>query len=79
MYNSYFSLFVNVSKPMPRDAPVMLVFVVGGVTPGEVREIRQTVTAVSPPCEVIVASSHFAHPSDTVIKALQSNYFLKDV
>lgn len=74
-----FSLFVNVSKPMPRDAPIMLVFVVGGVTPGEVRDIRNTVTAVSPPCEVIVASSHFAHPSDTVIKALQSNYFLKDV
>ncbi|XP_045623964.2 sec1 family domain-containing protein 2 isoform X2 [Procambarus clarkii] len=74
-----FSLFVNVSKPMPRDAPLMLIFVVGGVTPGEVREIQQTVTAVNPPCEIIVASTHFAHPSDTVIKALQSNPFLRCV
>ncbi|XP_042214402.1 sec1 family domain-containing protein 2-like isoform X2 [Homarus americanus] len=73
-----FSLFVNVSKPMPRDAPIMLVYIIGGVTPGEVREIRQIVTAVNPPCEVIVASSHFAHPNDTVVKALQPNLYLKE-
>ncbi|XP_069954585.1 sec1 family domain-containing protein 2-like isoform X2 [Cherax quadricarinatus] len=74
-----FSLFVNVSKPMPRDTPTMLVFVVGGVTPGEVFEIQQVVTAVNPPCEVIVASTHFAHPTDSVINALQPNPFLRHV
>ncbi|KAK8734948.1 hypothetical protein OTU49_005741 [Cherax quadricarinatus] len=74
-----YNLFVSVSKPMPRDTPTMLVFVVGGVTPGEVFEIQQVVTAVNPPCEVIVASTHFAHPTDSVINTLQPNPFLRHV
>ncbi|KAK7072848.1 Sec1 domain-containing protein 2 [Halocaridina rubra] len=74
-----FSLFVNVSKPVPRDAPMMVVYVIGGITPGEVRLIRQTVTAVSPSCEVVVASSHFSYPNDTVLKALQPNKYLRDM
>ncbi|XP_068243178.1 sec1 family domain-containing protein 2-like isoform X2 [Palaemon carinicauda] len=73
-----FSLFVNVSKPVPRDAPMMIVFIVGGITPGEVRDIRQTVTAVNPSCEVVVASSHFSYPKDTILRALQPNRFFRD-
>lgn len=72
-----FSLFVNVSKPSPRDAPVMLVWVVGGVSPGEVKEVRRTVKALNSPCRVILASSHLSYPRDTVQKALQPNFFLR--
>ncbi|MPC26511.1 Sec1 family domain-containing protein 2 [Portunus trituberculatus] len=72
-----FSLFVNVSKPSPRDAPVMLVWVVGGVSPGEVKEVRRTVKALDSPCRVILASSHLSYPRDTVQKAMQPNFFLR--
>lgn len=72
-----FSLFVNVSKPSPRDAPVMLVWVVGGVTPGEVREVRCMVEALGSPSKVIIASSHLSYPTETLEKALQPNVFLR--
>lgn len=67
-----FSLFVNVSKPMPRDAPLMLVLVLGGITPGEVKDIRETVTGLNTPCQVVLLSSHLAHPSDTIDRLFNS-------
>ncbi|XP_037803217.1 sec1 family domain-containing protein 2-like [Penaeus monodon] len=74
-----FSLFVNVSKPMPRDAPAIIVYVIGGVTAGEVREIKQRVEEVGPPCEVLLASSHLAHPSDTIARALKPSPFIQNL
>ncbi|KAG0727468.1 Sec1 family domain-containing protein 2 [Chionoecetes opilio] len=74
-----FSLFVNVSKPSPRDAPLTLVWVVGGVTAGEVREGGRAVTSPTPapPTRLVIGSSHLAHTEDTLLKTLQPNFFLK--
>ncbi|XP_014676542.1 PREDICTED: sec1 family domain-containing protein 2-like [Priapulus caudatus] len=38
-----FSLFMNVSKPRPTDAPLLIVFIVGGVAPCEVKLIKDIV------------------------------------
>lgn len=38
-----FSLFMNVSKSRPNDAPVLIVYLVGGVSPSEVKLIKETV------------------------------------
>ena len=38
-------LFMNVSKPRPNDHPVLIVFVIGGTTSTEMRQIREAVSA----------------------------------
>uniref|UniRef100_A0A8C2ZJF6 Si:ch73-249k16.4 n=1 Tax=Cyclopterus lumpus TaxID=8103 RepID=A0A8C2ZJF6_CYCLU len=42
-----FSMFMKVSRPHPSDNPLLLLFLVGGVTPSELRLIREVV-ATSP-------------------------------
>ena len=36
---------MNVSKPRPSDHPILIIFVIGGVTASEVRQIKETVSA----------------------------------
>jgi len=36
---------MNVSKPRPSDHPVLIVFVIGGVTVTEARQIQEVVSA----------------------------------
>ena len=36
---------MNVSKPRPSDHPLLIVFVIGGVTPTEVKQIKDAVAA----------------------------------
>ncbi|KAJ8277109.1 hypothetical protein GJAV_G00071570 [Gymnothorax javanicus] len=43
-----FSMFMKVSRPHPSDHAPLLLFLVGGVTPSEVRLIRETVSAQKP-------------------------------
>ncbi|KAG1667098.1 Sec1 family domain-containing protein 2 [Nymphon striatum] len=43
MLKSGFSLFVNVSKPRPNDNPLLLIYVIGGITAGEARQIKEIV------------------------------------
>ncbi|RXG73979.1 Sec1 family domain-containing protein 2 [Armadillidium vulgare] len=61
-----FSLFVNVSKPRPKDAAQMIIYVLGGITPAEVAEIERLVEKYQPNCEVLIGSSHFTYPQDIV-------------
>ncbi|XP_076316340.1 sec1 family domain-containing protein 2-like [Tachypleus tridentatus] len=66
MLKSGFSLFMNVSKHQPRDHPVLIVFVVGGVTAAEVRQIREIVAKYRPSTEVIVGSTRLVQPKDVL-------------
>ena len=79
LIKSGFSLFVNVSKPMPRDAAVMLVVVIGGITPGEVKMVESLVDELQPQCDVVLASSHLTYPSDVITNALSQNKLLSQV
>ena len=36
---------MNVSKPRDSDHPILIIFVIGGVTASEVRQIKETVSA----------------------------------
>ncbi|PRD31514.1 UNVERIFIED_CONTAM: Sec1 family domain-containing protein 2 [Trichonephila clavipes] len=36
-----FSLFMNVTKPQPRDNPVIFIIVLGGVTPSEIKLVQE--------------------------------------
>ena len=43
---------MNVSKPRPNDHPLVIIFVIGGVTPSEVRLVKETVTTKSSDTQV---------------------------
>ncbi|EDO38307.1 predicted protein [Nematostella vectensis] len=47
-----FSLFMNVSKPRPNDLPLLVFFIIGGVTCSEVKQIKEAVTSHHPNTQV---------------------------
>ena len=53
---------MNVSKPRPSDHPLVIIFVVGGVTPSEVRLVKDTVTAKSSATQVS------GHPNSLLVQ-----------
>ncbi|XP_034437772.1 sec1 family domain-containing protein 2 [Hippoglossus hippoglossus] len=59
-----FSMFMKVSRPHPSDNPVLLLFVVGGVTPSELRLIKEIVTTHKPGAQVLVLSTRLLRPTD---------------
>ncbi|XP_022085168.1 sec1 family domain-containing protein 2-like isoform X2 [Acanthaster planci] len=61
-----FRFFVNVSKPRPSDHPLLIVFVLGGVTCSEVRTIKETVASHSPNTQVVVGSTRILKPTDVL-------------
>ncbi|XP_061593063.1 sec1 family domain-containing protein 2 [Cololabis saira] len=59
-----FSMFMKVSRPHPSDNNLLFLFMVGGVTPSELRLIRETVTAHKPGAQVLVLSTRLLRPTD---------------
>ncbi|XP_073789340.1 sec1 family domain-containing protein 2 isoform X1 [Danio rerio] len=59
-----FSMFMKVSRPHPSDHPLLFLFLVGGVTPSELRLIREVVSTHKSGTQVIVMSTRLLRPSD---------------
>ncbi|KAJ8333241.1 hypothetical protein SKAU_G00421370 [Synaphobranchus kaupii] len=59
-----FSMFMKVSRPHPSDHAPLLLFLVGGVTPSELRLVRETVSAHKPSSQVLVLSTRLLTPKD---------------
>ncbi|KAM4738924.1 sec1 family domain-containing protein 2 [Anableps anableps] len=59
-----FSMFMKVSRPRPIDNPLLFLFLVGGVTPSELRLIKDTVTKLKPGTQVLVLSTRLLRPTD---------------
>nr|XP_046246625.1 sec1 family domain-containing protein 2 isoform X2 [Scatophagus argus] len=59
-----FSMFMKVSRPHPSDNPLLFLFLVGGVTPSELRLIREIVTTHKPGTQVLVLSTRLLRPTD---------------
>ncbi|XP_067891480.1 sec1 family domain-containing protein 2 isoform X3 [Heterodontus francisci] len=54
----------QVSRPHPSDHPLLILFLVGGVTASEVRMIKESVSLHKPGCQVIVLSTRLLKPLD---------------
>ncbi|XP_065053215.1 sec1 family domain-containing protein 2-like [Rhopilema esculentum] len=67
-----FGLFMNVSKPRPDDHKTLYVFVIGGITFNEVRQIREIAKKLRPSAEVIVGSTRIVTPTDILEQVLCS-------
>ncbi|XP_038855497.1 sec1 family domain-containing protein 2-like [Salvelinus namaycush] len=59
-----FSMFMKVSRPHPSDHGLLFLFLVGGVTPSELRLIREVVSAHKPGTQVLVLSTRLLRPTD---------------
>uniref|UniRef100_A0A1A7WXU0 Sec1 family domain containing 2 n=1 Tax=Iconisemion striatum TaxID=60296 RepID=A0A1A7WXU0_9TELE len=59
-----FSMFMKVSRPRPGDNPLLFLFLVGGVTPSELRLIKETVATHRPGTQVLVLSTRLLKPTD---------------
>ncbi|XP_067662541.1 sec1 family domain-containing protein 2-like [Haliotis asinina] len=63
---SGFGLFMNVSKPRPSDHPLLLVFVVGGVTATEVKQVRDVVDKMKLDKQVVIGSTRLLRGTDVL-------------
>ncbi|XP_077986469.1 sec1 family domain-containing protein 2-like [Glandiceps talaboti] len=76
LLKSGFGMFMKVSKPRPNDHPLLILFVVGGVTCSEVRLIREAVSSYKPSTQVIIGSTSIVKSADIIHHAFtQDNLF----
>ncbi|NXU53546.1 SCFD2 protein, partial [Turnix velox] len=61
-----FSMFMKVNRPHPGDHPLLIIFMVGGVTVSEVKMVKDVVAARKPGTQVMVLSSALLTPRSVV-------------
>ncbi|KAJ3599892.1 hypothetical protein NHX12_033846, partial [Muraenolepis orangiensis] len=64
MLKTGFSMFMKVTRPHPSDHPLLLLFLVGGVTPSELRLVREVAAFHKPDSQVLVLSTRLLRPTD---------------
>ncbi|KAM8746427.1 sec1 family domain-containing protein 2 [Acanthopagrus schlegelii] len=74
-----FSMFMKVSRPHPSDNPVLFLFLVGGVTPSELRLIKEIVAAHKPGTQVLVLSTRLLRPTDIPELLFTTQRLLPDI
>lgn len=57
-----FSMFMKVSRPHPSDHPLLILFVVGGITVSEAKMVRDLVASLKPGTQVMVLSTRLLKP-----------------
>ncbi|XP_006164439.1 sec1 family domain-containing protein 2 [Tupaia chinensis] len=57
-----FSMFMKVSRPHPSDHPLLILFVVGGVTVSEAKMVKDLAASLKPGAQVIVLSTRLLKP-----------------
>ncbi|XP_045428619.1 sec1 family domain-containing protein 2 isoform X2 [Pipistrellus kuhlii] len=57
-----FSMFMKVSRPHPSDHPLLILFVVGGVTVSEAKMVKDLVPTLKPGTQVIMLSTRLLKP-----------------
>uniref|UniRef100_A0A671YI44 Sec1 family domain containing 2 n=1 Tax=Sparus aurata TaxID=8175 RepID=A0A671YI44_SPAAU len=74
-----FSMFMKVSRPHPSDNPVLFLFLVGGVTPSELRLIKEVVATHKPGTQVLVLSTRLLRPTDIPELLFTTQRLLPDI
>ncbi|XP_078115848.1 sec1 family domain-containing protein 2 isoform X2 [Sander vitreus] len=74
-----FSMFMKVSRPHPSDNPLLFLFLVGGVTPSELRLIKEIVTTHKPGTQVLVLSTRLLRPTDIPQLLFTTQRLLPDI
>ncbi|XP_010077979.1 PREDICTED: sec1 family domain-containing protein 2 [Pterocles gutturalis] len=61
-----FSMFMKVNRPHPGDHPLLIIFMVGGVTVSEVKMVKDLIATRKPGTQVIVLSSALLTPRSAI-------------
>lgn len=64
MLKTGFGFFKSTTKPLPKDSPTLIVFIIGGVTASEVKLVADFVCSRKLNKQVIVGSTSLARPSE---------------
>ncbi|XP_041370834.1 sec1 family domain-containing protein 2-like [Gigantopelta aegis] len=66
LLKSGFGLFMSVSKPRPSDHPLLILYVVGGITSTEVKQIRDVINKTKPSTQVVIGSTRLLRPTNVL-------------
>ncbi|KAI4878247.1 hypothetical protein NFI96_000440 [Prochilodus magdalenae] len=74
-----FSMFMKVNRPHPSDHPLLFLVLVGGVTPSELRLIREVVSSHKAGTQVLVVSTRLLRPTDVPHLLFTTNRLSPDI
>ena len=67
LIKSGFSYFMPVSKPRPAECTTVIFFVIGGISPAEVKLVKESATKYSSQCNLYIGSNRLSgHPRETI-------------
>ncbi|KAK3763174.1 hypothetical protein RRG08_035856 [Elysia crispata] len=66
LLKSGFGFFKGSGKPRPGDAPLLILFVIGGLTSGEVKQVKDMVDKAAPQFEVLLGSTRLPSITSTL-------------
>ncbi|XP_074085536.1 sec1 family domain-containing protein 2 [Macrotis lagotis] len=74
-----FSMFMKVSRPHPGDHPLLILFVIGGVTISEAKMVKDLVSSLKPGTQVIVLSTQLLKPLNIPEQLFASDRLQPDI
>ncbi|XP_077158093.1 sec1 family domain-containing protein 2 [Paroedura picta] len=74
-----FSMFMKVSRPHPSDHPLLILFMVGGVTVPEVKMVKDILSAHKPGAQIIVLSSALLTPLSILELIFTTDHLQPDI
>ncbi|XP_066532983.1 sec1 family domain-containing protein 2 [Hoplias malabaricus] len=74
-----FSMFMKVNRPHPSDHPLLFLVLVGGVTPSELRLIREVVSSHKTGTQVLVISTRLLKPANIPQLLFNTNRLSPDI
>jgi len=74
-----FGFFMNVTKPRPDDHPLLIVYMIGGITWHEVKTIQETLEKTKPNTQVLIGSTRIITPSEILEQVLCTENLFVDV
>lgn len=73
LFSAGFNLFSKGKVKHPRNNDWIIIYIIGGVTPEEVRETKENISSFNPNCQITLAGSRLLNPLDIVDKFLLSS------
>ncbi|KAK2513696.1 hypothetical protein Q9233_015372 [Columba guinea] len=73
-----FSMFMKVNRPHPGDHPLLIIFMVGGVTVSEVKMVKDLVATCKTGTQVLVLSSALLTPHSAIELLFAANRLQPD-
>ncbi|ESO96375.1 hypothetical protein LOTGIDRAFT_176592 [Lottia gigantea] len=70
---SVHGLFMTVYKPRPSDHPLLILYIIGGITPTEVKHIQDIVNKTKPDIQVLIGSTRLCTKEDITLSSFSSD------